>query len=210
MSATTPTREVQALLFDLGGVVIEIDFDRALAHWSACCRLPIDAIRRRFSFDAAYQSHERGEIEAAEYFSSLRRSLGVSLTDAEFLEGWTAIYVGEVAGIRPLLASLEAAIPLYAFTNSNAAHQRFWARTYADTLKPFRRVFVSSELGKRKPEPEAFASIADAVGVPLSRILFFDDTRENVDAARAIGMPAVHVTSIRDVEGAVGGLRAST
>ena len=42
-------------------------------------------------------------------------------------------------------------------------------------------------MGLRKPEAEAFAAIANDVGVPLERILFFDDTEQNVAGARAVG-----------------------
>jgi putative hydrolase of the HAD superfamily len=55
----------------------------------------------------------------------------------------------------------------------------------------------------RKPEPQAFAVISTAIGVSLDRILFFDDMRENVDGARAVGMQAVHVRSIEDIARAV-------
>ena len=54
-------------------------------------------------------------------------------------------------------------------------------------------------MGLRKPEPAAFAAIASAIDVPLERILFFDDTRANADAARAVGMQAVHVRSLADI-----------
>lgn len=196
---------VDALLFDLGGVVVQIDFDRIFAVWAACSGERIETIRSRFSFDSGYERHERGEIQAGEYFASLRSSLGIDLSDAQFTEGWTAIYVGEVPGIAPLLRRLARRLPLYAFTNSNPTHQHVWARDYADALQVFRRVFVSCELGHRKPEADAFAAIADEIGVPLGRILFFDDTLENVEGARTVGMPVVHVRSMDDVETAVAG-----
>jgi putative hydrolase of the HAD superfamily len=197
--------KIDALLFDLGGVVIEIDFGRAFARWAGAGG-QVDAIRSRFSFDLAYERHERGEIGASEYFASLRASLGTDLSDAELAEGWNAIYLDEVPGIRALLQALEARLPLYAFTNSNPTHQACWEPRYADTLKSFRRIFVSCEMGLRKPEPQAFAAIAAAIDVPLERILFFDDTRANVEGARAVGMPAVHVRSLDDVAKAIAAL----
>lgn len=195
-----------ALLFDLGGVVIEIDFGRAFTRWAALAGVPVDTIRSRFSFDDAYAQHERGEIEAAEYFVALRASLQIDLSDAELTGGWNAIYCGEVAGIRALLGTLDGRLPLYAFTNSNPTHRAFWAPRYAELLKSFRKVFVSSEMGLRKPEAAAFAAIAREIGVPVERIMFFDDTRANVEAALAIGMPAVLVRSIDDVKKALGAL----
>ena len=193
MTPLPDRRRFDALLFDLGGVVVDIDFNRMFVRWAQHAGEPADAIRARFSFDEPYACHERGEIGAGEYFASLRSSLGIDLSDAQFTDGWTAIYIGEVPGVAPLIRALEDRIPLYAFTNSNPTHMSFWASAYAETLKSFRHVFVSSEMGVRKPEPEAFAMIATAIGVPLERILFFDDTRLNVEGALAVGMQAVHV-----------------
>jgi hypothetical protein len=50
----------------------------------------------------------------------LRQSLGIGLTDAQFLEGWNAIFTGEMPGIAPLLAGAAKRMPLYAFSNTNA------------------------------------------------------------------------------------------
>ena len=66
---------VDAALFDLGGVVIETDFDQMFAHWATHAHHHPDAVKARFSFDAFYQQHERGEISASEYFAALRGSL---------------------------------------------------------------------------------------------------------------------------------------
>ena len=196
---------VDTLLFDIGGVVVRIDFERVFAVWAAHSGERIETIRSRFSFDPSYERHERGEIDARAYFASLRASLGIALSDAEFAEGWTAIYVGEVPGMVTLVRRLARRLPVYAFTNSNPTHQHVWARDYADVCRAFRKVFVSWELGHRKPEADAFVAIADEIGVPLERILFFDDTLENVEGARTVGMPAVHVRSVADVEAAVAG-----
>jgi glucose-1-phosphatase len=54
-------------------------------------------------------------------------------------------------------------------------------------------------MGTRKPEPQAFEHVAREIAVPLQRILFLDDTVANLDGARALRMPTVHVRSPRDV-----------
>ena len=198
------TSPVHALLFDFGGVIVEIDFNRAFEIWGAHSGVPAAVIRSRFSFDAFYRAHERGEIAAPAYFDSLRAALGIRISDAQFRAGWNAIFVGEVPGIAVLLRQAKELVPLYAFSNSNAEHHAYWAREFADTLSNFQKVFVSSELGRRKPEPEAFAAVASVIGAPFENILFFDDTDENVQSARGLGMHAVHVTALADIENALG------
>jgi putative hydrolase of the HAD superfamily len=194
---------VQALLFDLGNVIIDIDFERAFAIWAAHAGVPAAELAARYSFDEPYRRHERGEILAAEYYASLRRSLGIALTDAQFEQGWNAILVGEKREVTSLLAGLHQRIPTYMFSNSNATHQAHWNAHHALAVAPFRRVFVSSDIGMRKPEARAFLHVAKEIGAPPEEILFFDDIIDNIEGARAVGMQAVHVASARDVQAAL-------
>jgi glucose-1-phosphatase len=190
---------VDALLFDLGNVVIEIDFNRAVAHWATHASCEESLIRDRFRHDHAYDQYERGKIDLSSYFSALRTNLGVDISDAHLRDGWNAILIGAMPGISDLLASAANRFPLYAFTNSNPEHQDCLSYRFADLLRPFKQVFVSSKIGLRKPEPDAYRHVVDAIGVPASRILFFDDLIENVEGARACGLQAVHVRTGADV-----------
>jgi putative hydrolase of the HAD superfamily len=70
-------------------------------------------------------------------------------------------------------------------------------------MRHFKRIFVSSTIGLRKPEAEAFEYVVEQIGVPACRILFFDDLIQNVEGARACGLQAVHVMSSADVKDAL-------
>jgi putative hydrolase of the HAD superfamily len=195
-----PLNSVDALLFDLGGVVIEIDFDRVFSHWALYSNQNLETIKSRFTFDSYYERHERGEIEASEYFASLRRSLGIDITDEKFIAGWNSIYVGEIPGVATVLSDVKEKLPIYAFTNSNSTHQLVWSKKFGQVLNLFRDVFVSSEMRKRKPESAAYKTISREIGVKPEHILFFDDSLENIAGAKKIGMQAVHVKSPDDIE----------
>src|SRR5690242_11142537 len=95
---------VDALLFDLGRVVIEIDFDRTFTCWAAHAGCDIAQLRSRFAHDDAFRRHEVGAITDSEYFASLRASLGIDLSDVQFLEGWNALLVDAMPGIADVLA----------------------------------------------------------------------------------------------------------
>jgi putative hydrolase of the HAD superfamily len=188
-----------ALLFDLGRVVIDIDFDRVLAVWAdhAGCA-PAD-LAPRFVLDEVYLRHERGQLDDAAFFEALRDRLGFGLTDAQLLEGWNAIFVGEMPGIAPLLARAARHLPLYALSNTNAPHVMHFSREFAAILGHFRSVFVSSEIGCRKPDPAAYDHVVATTGIAAARIVFFDDLAENIEAARAHGLIGVQVRSSDDV-----------
>jgi glucose-1-phosphatase len=194
---------VDALLFDFGGVIVDIDFGRAFAAWAQAARLPPHTLAARFSSDAHYEAHERGEMDGEEYFAAVRDSLGVTLSDEQLLAGWNAIFVDPLPGIERLLSALAPALPLYLFSNTNPMHRAFWVSRYRELLKPFSTVFCSCDVGMRKPAPEAFLRVADLIGIPPARIAFFDDLAENVQGAREAGLVGFHVGSVEDIRHAL-------
>ena len=192
--------DADALLFDLGRVVLDIDFGRVVACWAGHAGCEPADLTGRFSWrDEFYQRHEKGELSDGEFFAALRAALGVELSDAQFLEGWNRIFAGEIPGIAALLARAAQRLPLYAFSNTNNAHVEYFSGEYADVLGHFRQIFVSSSIGLRKPDAEAYDHVVRAIGVPAARIVFFDDLAENIEGARARGLKAVHVASADDV-----------
>jgi putative hydrolase of the HAD superfamily len=188
-----------ALLFDLGRVVLDIDFGKTLACWAGHAGCEVAHLVGRFSRDDIYRRHETGDISDAEFFEGLRRSLGVKLSDAQFLEGWNAIFAGEMPGIAALLARAAARVPLYAFSNTNNAHVEHFSLEYAAVLGHFHEIFLSSTIGLRKPDAAAYDHVVKAIGVDPERIVFFDDLAENIEGAKACGLTALHVTSPGDV-----------
>ncbi len=195
-----------ALLFDLGRVVLDIDFSRAIGCWASHAGCAADEIVARFAADASYRDHEVGRISDEAYFDSLRSSLGITISDEQFLEGWNSIFAGAMPGIAPLLARAAARLPLYAFSNTNRPHVAHFSTEFADLLGHFRELYLSSTIGLRKPDAAAYDHVVSAIGVPASRIVFFDDVAENVEGARARGLMAVQVKSSADVAAALDAL----
>ena len=191
------------LLFDLGRVVLDIDFSRSLKCWATHAGCSPADLGLRFVRDEAYRRHEIGSMTDADYFDSLRTTLGIGISDAALLEGWNAIFAGEMPGIAPLLARAAERMPLYAFSNTNRLHVEYFSRAYRDLLGHFKELFLSSSIGLRKPEVRAYDHVVKAIGAPPARIVFFDDLAENIEGARACGLIAVHVKSSDDVAAAL-------
>ena len=201
---TTADAPIGALLFDVGRVIIGLDSARAHARWAELAKVPAEHIVERVAAKVAgtdaFCRHERGEISDTAFFAYLRRELEVDLTDDQFLDGWNAIFVGEMPGIRRVLSLVDGKIPLYAFSNTNAAHHAHWGASFSDLLAPFRKIYLSHEIGVRKPDAAAFQKVVADMGIAADRVLFFDDLAENVAGARACGLRAVQVAAAAEVE----------
>lgn len=189
----------EALLFDLGGVLIDFDFQHALAAWAPYSRLPPEALRQAFRPDLAYERHERGEMTGAQYFAHVAQALQLEASAEQVEAGWNAIFKGEIAAARRLVTRLRDRIPCHAFTNTNASHMDCWMRLYPEVAQAFDRIFASHQIGLRKPEAAAFAHICRELDVPPHAILFFDDLPENVEAACAAGLRGVLVRETGDI-----------
>lgn len=196
--------KIEALLFDLGGVIIDIDFERVWSRWARDASCPVEGIRRRIGRDETYLRYECGQIPLEAFFAYMRGVMNVALTDEQLLTGWNEIFVGEMPGIAKVLAELEPRLPLYAFSNTNRAHEEVWSVRFADMLSRFQKVFVSSTIGLRKPDRASFDHVVGEMGVSASSILFFDDTLENIEGARAAGLHAAHTRSTADIVAALG------
>lgn len=192
---------VRTLLFDLGGVAIDIDFGRVLASWAQASQLAVPPAA--MAHDSAYEQHEVGALSAQDYFAHLRGTLGLRCDDEAMRHGWNQVFVAPIAETVEMIRAVRARVPCHAFSNTNGTHLAELQRAFPQVLALFGTVFTSHEIARRKPDPASFAHVAQALGLPPREVLFFDDLAPNVDGARAAGMQAVLVRSPADVRAAL-------
>ena len=188
-----------AFIFDLGGVIVDIDFNLAFQSWTKISKYSATEISRLFEMDEQYAKHERGEISWKEYCDYLRRSLLLNGADEDIKAGWNAIFKNEFSQVTEAIREVNSEVVCAVLSNSNPTHQLFWSRKYAKALNLFDQVFVSSDIGFRKPESRCFEFISTEIDVPLERCVFFDDMVENVCSASKSGVDAVLVEKPSDV-----------
>ena len=117
-----------------------------------------------------------------------------------FDERWVETIGGPIEENVALMRSLKAAgRPVYAL--SNFATVKFAiARKMFDFLNDFDHAVISGHVGAAKPDPRIFEILFEQVGRRPEELLFVDDSLKNVEAARALGMPAIHFDRGVDLE----------
>ena len=192
-------KSISALVFDLGNVLIEIDFMRCVQYWSGSANMSPGRIVAQFRMDQHYKAFERGRMSPQAYYAKLRGQLGLDLSDHEMTIGWNRIIGEEKPGVMASILALKPHFPLYVMTNTNPVHAREWAARHRELLQHFDHLFVSSAMGCRKPEAEAYQQVVAATGLSADRILFLDDSPENVTGAAAAGLNARQVRQDDDI-----------
>ncbi len=191
--------DIDVVLFDLGNVCFNVDFQRVFAHWSASSGVAVEEIAADFRADrVAGAQFEIGAWSPERFHAHWNGRLKLGLDQGAFEAGWNHIFGPSTPGIDHLLDRLAPRARLAVFSNTNHVHERAFTVRYAGTLGRFSRIFTSHGLALAKPRPEAFTAVADALGVTPERILFFDDTAANVAGAGAAGLHAELWTGLGD------------
>ncbi|MGB0867322.1 MAG: HAD family hydrolase [Granulosicoccaceae bacterium] len=194
---------VDALLFDLGNVLIEVDPHRCFSYWQQFSPHSAEQLSKMPVLDTAFEQHEVGELSDEQYFDYLRELMSLDATTAEIKTGWDAMLGEQITATIALVERASKQLPCYIFSNTNPSHQQRWSDLHADFLSLFQQVYVSSDIKRRKPEVEAYLFVCQEIGVPAERVLFFDDREDNIAGARAAGLRAVQVHHSSDVEQAL-------
>jgi putative hydrolase of the HAD superfamily len=196
----------EAILFDLGGVLIE------LAGVSRCLRgvdlpdtagavAPLAAI-------GAVRRYETGGATREQFAAEIAAEFRLPVDAATFLaafERWPrALYPGATA----LLAELAPRYRLASVSNTNELHWERFRRDWSLDAH-FHHNFPSHEVGVLKPDAEYFDHVIEALGVPAGRVLFVDDNAINVEAAASLGIVARRVAGVDGVRGVLHALGLS-
>ncbi len=181
-------------IFDMGNVIIDIDFKRVLGVWSNLSGTPLATLSERFSMGEVFQKHERGEISDEEFAAELSHEMGIALSFEQFSLGWQAVFVGLRTEVIDIFKRLrEQGHRVVVLSNTNRLHLNYWPAHYPEIAANTDALYLSQDLGMRKPEPRIFEYVLGQEGVTASQAVFFDDVIENVEAARLMGIEAVLV-----------------
>ncbi|CNI97104.1 MULTISPECIES: glucose-1-phosphatase [Yersinia] len=182
-------------IFDLGNVIVDIDFKRVLGVWSKLSSVPLATLSERFTMGEVFQQHERGEISDEDFALQLSDEMGLSLSFEQFAEGWQAVFVAlrpEVIAIMQRLR--QEGHRVVVLSNTNRLHCNHWPQHYPEVAAAADHMYLSQDLGMRKPEARIYQHVLSAENIPAEQAVFFDDVEANIVAARIEGITSIHVT----------------
>ncbi len=197
MTHSAPDR---AVIFDLGGVLVDVQSDQTPRQWAAACGADPAAAAEVFWADTDYHRLERGEITLADYHQIIAPRLGGTITYEQFAFGWVNIFGDVLDGMGSLVDRLAGQVRLVCLSNTNAVHVDAWRPMYAELLSSFERVFVSNEMGSRKPEPACYRQVLDYLALEAEQAIFVDDRPENVRAAEDLGVRGIVAVDAAQIE----------
>ncbi|EPN1637712.1 glucose-1-phosphatase [Cronobacter sakazakii] len=187
-------------IFDLGNVIVDIDFNRVLGVWSDYSRVPLANLRQIFSMGEPFHQHERGELSDEDFAKALCEEMALPLSFEQFSAGWQAVFVGLRPEVITIMQQLrEQGHRVVVLSNTNRLHTTYWPEQYPEVRAAADAIYLSQEMGMRKPEPEIYQKVLEQEGFSARDAVFFDDNEANIDGARKVGITSVLVTDRKTV-----------
>ncbi|MCL2112448.1 MAG: HAD family phosphatase [Streptococcaceae bacterium] len=189
---------IKAIIFDLGGVIIDLGFERMTKRFE---ELGIEDFGQYFTPKSQvdfFEDLELGLIEPEEFYDKFRQHTDSELTNAVIEETWNLILKDFDKQRMALLTELSATYPLYLFSNTNAIHAKCFEKRCLEQTGHhlehyFTTLYYSHELHLRKPTVESFKKVLDQANLTADETLFIDDNEENIKGARKAGLKTYHL-----------------
>lgn len=188
------------LIFDLGNVIIDIDYQRSLNLIKSILPSSYNSKVESFYATDFHKAYEKGLIDSPTFRNEVRNYLEQDWEDDKVDALWNSL-LGKIPKERlDLVSKLKQSFQVGVLSNTNPIHMDAVHGMLKNDFgmerfeQLFDRVFYSHEMGLAKPTKEIYHKMLDELGVKADRVVFFDDLEANVAGAKSVGIQAIHVT----------------
>jgi len=197
---------IKNIIFDLGGVILDIDFTVTQREFVKLGLQNIDSTFGQYHQIGFFDLFDRGEIDEAEFLTQAKKLFPESVTPQQITDAWNAMLFDLPQHRFELLKELGKKYRLFLMSNTNIIHykeyQNIIRKTYGisglDDL--FEKAYYSFLVGMRKPEERFFNLILNENGLLATETLFIDDTSTNTDAAEKLGIRGLYLKPGEDIK----------
>ena len=189
--------KIKNIIFDWGGVLIDVTLDRFLTE---CNAVGISFKENEITGThkaGFFLEYELGKISDEELRNELRSRAGRNIPDAELDRIWNTMIERVPEEKLELLCRLKDKYNLYILSNTNAIH---WDNVAPEVFSYkglgiddfFKKVFLSHEMHLAKPDTAIYLKALSEAGLKAEETMFIDDSKLNCDAAQSVGINTVH------------------
>jgi putative hydrolase of the HAD superfamily len=188
----------KAIIFDLGRVLVNFDFNRGYRALEDFCPYSAAEIPKRLATGDLVERFETGLIEPRDFVAKISAVLDLHLDYDRFCQIWSSIFA-ETLVPESMLEELAARYRLVLLSNTNALHFEMVRASYP-LLRHFHELVLSYEVKSIKPKLEIFQAAIARAGCDPEECFYTDDIAAYIAAARSLGIDAVQFQSAAQLE----------
>lgn len=193
------TTGIKNIIFDLGGVIINLSVEKTYQAFATLSGLPVEEIKNRVHHGAFFHQYEKGLISDADFREQVRESLNVKVGDSELDRAWNAMLLDIPMERIRLLEQLKPRFNLFLLSNTNNIHlQCFNSQVkqltgFAAIDVYFHQAYYSHLVKMSKPDVEIYEHVLQSNNLIAHETIFLDDNKDNLAGANKVGIQTFHV-----------------
>jgi FMN phosphatase YigB (HAD superfamily) len=193
-----------AIILDLGGVLINLDYALTITRFKSLGMDDFHAVYSQMTQTDLFDRFETGQISQQTFINALLRQLPAGTGAHQVVDAWNAMILDVPKQSIDLLNELSRTFPLFLLSNTNELHMPVvyaeWKKVSPHSISAyFQKVYLSYEMGLRKPHVEIFEKVCLDQNLQPNRTLFIDDSIQHIQGARQLGLKAFHLKDIRQL-----------
>ncbi len=180
---------IKVVLFDLGNVLIDFDFNIAAKRVSYFCEKSPKEIVSLLMGSNLTSLFEENKISPEDFFAQLKAMLGLKISYARFIPIWNEIFFlsAKNRSVYSLANNLRNNYRIAVLSNINILHYDY-LKVHFPIFSIFNEVFTSCKMGLIKPDPRIYKKTLEALGVRPEEVFYTDDREELIKSAAELNI----------------------
>ena len=198
-------KRINALLFDLGGVIVDLDYNKTIEAFEAIGLEDAEHLYNQFNQSKIFDEFEIGSISRAEFMGLLQEKIPQKVSQSKIKEAWNAMILGFEKSKLEQIKRYSEKIPCYLLSNTNEIHLEYIQTLLQEV--PFKNLellftkcYYSHIIGRRKPHRETFEWVLNDMGSSPEEVLFIEDSPQHIRGAEKAKIKTLHFTNGRRLE----------
>ncbi|MBA2610735.1 MAG: HAD family phosphatase [Bacteroidetes bacterium] len=189
-------QHIKNIIFDLGGVIINLDVNKTISEFNKLSYMPFEAIYTQAEQSSLFDNLDKGLISDEEFFYELRQQIRYEGPDHKLFEAWNAMLLDVPEKRLDILVTMKQNYNTFLLSNTNEPHvsafeHDLYLKHGVKNFKDyFDEVYYSCRVGMRKPNKEIFEFVLKANDLKPEETVFIDDSIQHVRGAGECGISA--------------------
>jgi len=190
-------KKCKAIIFDLGAVILNINYQNTIDEFA---KLGVNNSTTFYSKKVQtnlFNQIETGMISSNEFLKALQKETkNANINQVE--KAWNAMLLDLPEERVQLIRKLKNNHSVYLLSNTNAIHidafkKQLGNKKWLAFCKLFDKMYLSHELGLRKPDVKIFEYILKEQKLKAEEVFFIDDSPQHIASAKKIGIHCHHL-----------------
>lgn len=197
---------IKTIIFDLGGVLLDIDYFATVKAFEALGLKNFQAEFSQALQSSFFEEFEKGERTETEFYQYIQSIAGTSLTNEAIEKAWNAMLLRIPLRRLQILEQLRLHYNTILLSNTNIIHERAFNNMLKELVGfqnfgvCFDKVYLSHQVGMRKPDAIIFEAILEDLQLQPATILFIDDSPQHIATAQSLGIQTILLSPPMTIE----------